>query len=418
MRVLACTMVFAGATVVVGAATAGPAGASVTDTVLPSSLGFGSWSVGVISGSQTVTVHNTGSNDLDITSINFSGPDADDFIALLPSACSDVAAISGTCDILFGFLPGALGPRSATATLVDNANSPSSVALSGTGTMGYYSATANGAVSAFGDGVNVGDASGTPLNKPIVSMASTGTAQGYWLVASDGGIFGYGDAQFFGSTGGIHLNKPIVGMASTFDGQGYWLVASDGGIFDYGDAPFFGSTGGITLNKPIVGMAPTPDGQGYWLVASDGGIFSYGDASFYGSMGGQPLNQPIVGMAATPDGHGYWLVASDGGIFAFGDAHFFGSTGAIHLNKPIVGMSATPTGNGYWFVASDGGIFNYGDAPFYGSTGGGAVVDNVAMASTGGPTLQAILDVPALRAHLVQHLERGHGHQAYQLHAG
>jgi hypothetical protein len=27
------------------------------------------------------------------------------------------------------------------------------------------------------------------------------------------------------------LNKPIVGMASTPDGKGYWEVASDGGIF-------------------------------------------------------------------------------------------------------------------------------------------------------------------------------------------
>jgi hypothetical protein len=193
---------------------------------------------------------------------------------------------------------------------------------------------------------------------------------GYWLVASDGGIFAYGDAAFYGSTGGTPLNEPVVGMASTPDGKGYWLVASDGGIFAYGDAAFYGSTGGTHLNQPVVGMASTPDGKGYWLVASDGGIFAYGDAAFYGSTGGTHLNQPVVGMASTPDGKGYWLVASDGGIFAYGDAAFYGSTGGTHLNQPVVGMAATPFGQGYWLVASDGGIFAYGDAAFYGSTGG------------------------------------------------
>ena len=188
-----------------------------------------------------------------------------------------------------------------------------SVALSGSGTIGYYQVSSKGAVAHFGDAGFFGDLSGTALNKPIVGIAQTGDNGGYWLAASDGGIFNYGDAGFFGSAGGIMLNKPIVGIAPTADGGGYWLVATDGGIFNYGDAPFYGSTGSLHLNQPIVGMAATADGGGHWLVASDGGIFSYGDAQFYGSTGSLHLNKPIVGMAATPDGGGYWLVASDGG---------------------------------------------------------------------------------------------------------
>ena len=234
-------------------------------------------------------------------------------------------------------------------------------------TNSYWVATGTGAVHAYGSARTLGSPAGTPLNKPVVGMASTLNGLGYWLVATDGGIFNYGNAAFLGSRGGQPLNKPIVGMAATPDGGGYWLVASDGGIFSYGDAAFFGSRGGQPLNKPIVGMAATPDGGGYWLVASDGGIFSYGDAAFFGSRGGQPLNKPIVGMAATPDGGGYWLVASDGGIFSYGDAVFRGSTGGIVLNKPIVSMIGTRDGGGYWLIASDGGIFNYGDAVFSGS---------------------------------------------------
>jgi hypothetical protein len=234
-------------------------------------------------------------------------------------------------------------------------------------TNSYWVTTGTGAVHPFGSAQSYGSLATTPLNKPIVGMASTLNGLGYWLVASDGGIFSYGNAAFLGSRGGQPLNKPIVGMAGTPDGGGYWLVASDGGIFSYGNAAFLGSRGGQPLNAPIVGMAATPDGGGYWLVASDGGIFSYGDAVFFGSRGGQALNKPIVGMAATPDGGGYWLVASDGGIFSYGDAVFQGSTGGTKLNRPIVGMAATRDGGGYWLMASDGGIFNYGDALFSGS---------------------------------------------------
>ena len=401
--------------VVAGAGSDPSAGASSpAELEATSSLTFPGTTLGTYSlPFQTFTLTNPAGNPTDTidllnNGLGFSGPGEDDY-AVLTGTCPEdgVATIvlqpDTSCNPEVRFLPGALGNRSATMYLQGDADTSAvEVNLSGTGTIGYYQVSSNGTVANFGDAAYYGDASGVPLNHPIVGIAQTGDDGGYWLVASDGGIFNYGDAGFFGSAGSLPLNKPIVGMASTHDGGGYWLVASDGGIFDYGDAPFYGSTGGMHLNQPIVGMAATPDGGGYWLVASDGGIFSYGDAQFYGSRGGQPLNKPIVGMAATPDGGGYWLVASDGGIFSYGDAQFYGSTGAIHLNAPINGMAVMPDGGGYWFTASDGGLFNYGDAPFYGSSGtldlGGPVVG---MATDGEPTLQALFGFPALRhAHL------------------
>jgi hypothetical protein len=347
-----------------------------------SNLDFGKVRVGDVDGPTDILIENNYQTDT-IDGFTLTGADAGDFTYSSDCGTLGEAAI---CTLKVSFTPGALGPRSATITPDDSRGSAYPITLGGTGTEGYYEATAGGIVYPYGDGTNWGGLSGAHLHSPIVGIASMASSGSYWLVASDGGVFSFGQAQFYGSTGAIVLNKPIVGMASTPDGGGYWLVASDGGIFSFGDAHFYGSTGALHLNKPIVGMAATPGGGGYWLVASDGGIFSFGDAHFYGSTGAVALNKPIVGMATTPDGGGYWLVASDGGIFSFGDAHFYGSTGAVALNKPIVGMATTPDGGGYWLMGADGGVFTFGDAPFYGSTDIDTPSVAVGFAGTAPPT--------------------------------
>jgi hypothetical protein len=364
------------------------------------SLDLGDSTLGDYVGPDDVTVTNMGNVPDAITDLTFSGQGADDYYAYFPDSCATAIAVNATCVIQVFFNPGALGTRAATMTIHDNSTTGVSVSLTGTGSTGYYVAGAAGEVGSFGDAGYYGDQFSTTLNKPIVGIAPVGNDGGYWLVASDGGIFSFGDAPFYGSTGAIHLNKPIVGMAVTPDGGGYWMVASDGGIFSFGDAAFFGSTGSLHLNKPIVGMAVTPDGGGYWLVASDGGIFSFGDAQFYGSTGDITLNKPIVGMAVTPDGSGYWMVASDGGIFSFGDARFFGSTGGVALGAPVVGISPMPDGNGYWLVTSGGHVYAFGSAPDLGRVtlqDGSTPTDAIGIATDGGPTAQAIFDVPADR---------------------
>jgi hypothetical protein len=359
-------------------------------------LTFREVTLGTYVGPLDVTLTNQSASSDTIRGYLFSGDN--DFLFDNPqSKCSSTLAPGASCTMEFDFNPGALGQRNETVSVDDTANSGVTISMTGTGRVGYYQVSAQGAVGYNGDAAFYGDLAHTALNKPIVGIAPTGDDGGYWLVASDGGVFNYGDAAFDGSAGSIPLNKPIVGIApdDLRGPDGYLLVASDGGIFSYGGAQFYGSTGGITLNKPIVGIAVPRHGDGYWMVASDGGIFAYGAAQFFGSTGAIHLNKPIVGMAPTPDDGGYWLVASDGGIFSFGDAGFYGSAGSLALHAPIVGMAPMPDGNGYWFSAGDGGLFNYGDAPFYGTTSGLGLV--LGMASDGAPTVQAALHWPAIR---------------------
>ena len=158
-------------------------------------------------------------------------------------------------------------------------------------------------------------------------------------MAADGGIFAFGDAGFHGSMGGSPLNKPMVGMAATGTSNGYYLVASDGGSSPSATPSSTARWAASTSTSRWWAWPPSP-AAGYRLVASDGGIFSSASAAFYGSAGSLTLNQPIVGMADTPDGNGYWLVAADGGIFSYGESVFHGSTGGMHLNQPMVGMAS------------------------------------------------------------------------------
>jgi hypothetical protein len=254
----------------------------------------------------------------------------------------------------------------APTVLVGNTSSYVGIAATA-GNLGYFMAQAGGGISVAGNATNQGMPFGN--SPPATVGVAVATSGGYWVATSDGGVWAFG-APFFGSMGGTPLNQPVVGIAATPDHGGYWLVASDGGVFSFGDAGFFGSVPGAlapgqSLNKPVVGIASSPDGLGYFMVASDGGIFAFGDAHFAGSMGGMRLNKPVVGMVGNTMG-GYWLVASDGGVFSF-DAAFHGSLGSITLVAPVSGITTTSDGGGYWMIAGDGGVFAFGDAPFLGS---------------------------------------------------
>jgi hypothetical protein len=197
------------------------------------------------------------------------------------------------------------------------------------------------------------------LNSPVLTGTATPDGGGYWLASADGGVFAFGDATFEGSLGHLPLQGPIVAMATTPDGHGYWLGALDGGVFTFGDAQFYGSMGGTPLNQPIVGMAATPDGGGYWLVGADGGIFTFGDAQFHGSWAAGDLPDPVVGMIASPDGGGYTVATANGVVLSLGDAHSYGGLTLDPDATPVSALIGNGAGSGYWLLDPEGWRYSF-----------------------------------------------------------
>jgi hypothetical protein len=103
-------------------------------TLSPSTgLTFASQTVGTISAPQAVTLSNTGSAALSITSLTIAGASPGDFAQT--NNCGTSVAAGANCTINVTFTPAATGTRSAVVSVADNATgSPQSVNLTGTGT--------------------------------------------------------------------------------------------------------------------------------------------------------------------------------------------------------------------------------------------------------------------------------------------
>ena len=123
-------------------------------TLSPTSLTFATVAVGDTSAAKAVTVTNTGSATLDISSITTSGAFAQ---AASTKPCGSTLAVGKNCKIEITFTPTQLGANTGTLSIYDNAaNSPQLVPLSGTGGIAValtpatatYSATADGTSSA------------------------------------------------------------------------------------------------------------------------------------------------------------------------------------------------------------------------------------------------------------------------------
>ncbi len=100
--------------------------------LVPASLTWGKKLVGT-SGTKSVTLTNTGSSTLNISSLTITG-DPDFTFKTVAKSCKTTVAAGASCFIKVTFTPQAIGARSATVNITDNAaDSPQTIPLKGTG---------------------------------------------------------------------------------------------------------------------------------------------------------------------------------------------------------------------------------------------------------------------------------------------
>jgi len=109
-----------------------------TATVSPATLSFGNQNVSAASTAQVVTITNTGSSAMAVSSVTATAGFSQ------TNNCSSLAASGGTCAINVTFAPTASGATTGTLVINDNAQgNPHSVTLSGTGIAGTASLSAS-----------------------------------------------------------------------------------------------------------------------------------------------------------------------------------------------------------------------------------------------------------------------------------
>jgi FG-GAP-like repeat/Abnormal spindle-like microcephaly-assoc'd, ASPM-SPD-2-Hydin len=156
-------------------------------TFLPAVLTFAPQNVGSISAAQTATLTNAGNATLNISNIAITGANFADFADT--TSCGATLAASANCTFSVTITPGAVGARTASLMVTDDAvGSPHSVALSGTGvTQGTATLSVNtltfettvSGVSSATQVVTVTNTGGTAI--AITSIAVTGTNPGDFL---------------------------------------------------------------------------------------------------------------------------------------------------------------------------------------------------------------------------------------------
>jgi len=151
-------------------------GSSPNASISPSSLTFGSCPVTEACASQTLTLSNTGTAALSITSITLTGSNPADFTE--NTTCSSSLAAGGQCTFVILFTPSASGSRSASLSITDNAGgSPQSAPLAGTGShdvmLSWTGTTAPGMV---GYNVYRGTASNGESTTALNSSPVSGTS--------------------------------------------------------------------------------------------------------------------------------------------------------------------------------------------------------------------------------------------------
>ena len=135
----------------------------------PGLLAFGSEGLGYTSPAHTVTLSNTGSIALGVTSISISGTQSSDYAQT--NTCGSALAAGVTCTISVTFAPQLSGLRTAAIQIADNAfNTPQTINLTGTGATPSAAASVTPGTLTFSS-----QYVGSTSSSQTVTLSSTGS---------------------------------------------------------------------------------------------------------------------------------------------------------------------------------------------------------------------------------------------------
>ncbi|MBR7838689.1 choice-of-anchor D domain-containing protein [Actinospica durhamensis] len=138
----------------------------------PSSLSFGQVNVGSTSSAQAVTITNSGSTAASVSGVSASSGFGE------TNTCGSSIAAGGSCTAEVSFAPSAGGAQTGTLTVTSNASdSPTTVALSGTGVTSATNLALNATLTASSD-----------YQSYLPSNANDGNTSTYWE-SSDGAAY-------------------------------------------------------------------------------------------------------------------------------------------------------------------------------------------------------------------------------------
>lgn len=167
-------------------------GIASTASVTPASLTYANQLVNTTSAGQSVTVTNSGTSPLNVSSVTLAGANAADFV-IASNGCSAAVANGGNCVISLTFKPTTAGSRTATLQIASDANNGlQSVPLNGTGiaavasvapTSLTYASQLINTISAA-QSVTVTNSGTSPLT--VSSVTLVGTNPGDYTISANG----------------------------------------------------------------------------------------------------------------------------------------------------------------------------------------------------------------------------------------
>jgi Ca2+-binding RTX toxin-like protein len=288
-----------------GTITMAAALAPAVSTAPAAGLSFGNQIVNTGSGPQAVTVTNTGNGPLSITGLSIGGLD---FAVTSTTCLAASVAPGGTCTVNIAFNPQALGARSSTLQIADNAaGSPQGVPLTGNGIAAAGSLLAGTATVGTKSDSNVAG-----LAEAFKTTASSNGSVNQLRIFVDTGSVGPVVVGLYANSATNHpgvlltsgtLVAPAIGQFNTITvptanvtaGLPYWIaVLGPTGAFHFRDKAAVGA-GNSETNVPG-GLTGLPASWTTGASFSDGSLSGYAAGTI---LAGPPADTTIPTVAMT-----------------------------------------------------------------------------------------------------------------------